>query len=191
MILSTNALVLTNCVGVIFAKSPRSASIEQAKQIVEVTRKYGERSNRISMTAELERFTSDRLTSKLWFSRMCEHLQKTTLRRPLVVGVFQGQSVEEINRIVLETGIDIVQLHGEETVHDLEQINAPCIKVLHITPTTSSNSDVPDEGIDSSVKRIKADIEQFAGKAIAILLDSKVPGERLFLPRESPLLRLK
>ena len=122
---------------------------------------------------------------------MCEHLQKTTLRRPLVVGVFQGQSVEEINRIVLETGIDIVQLHGEETVHDLEQINAPCIKVLHITPTTSSNLDVPDEGIDSSVKRIKADIEQFAGKAIAILLDSKVPGERLFLPRESPLLRLK
>jgi phosphoribosylanthranilate isomerase len=124
------------------------------------------------MTAELEKHSADRLTPKLWFSRMCEHLQKTTLRRPLVVGVFQGQSVEEINRIVLETGIDIVQLHGEESVADLERIQAPCIKVLHITPSASS----AQEDTQKSVERLKAEIEQFGGKAIAILLDSKLPG---------------
>lgn len=125
------------------------------------------------MTAELERLTADRLTPKLWFSRLRDYLQKTTLRRPLVVGVFQGQSVEEINRIVLETGIDVVQLHGEETVQDLEQIHAPCIKVLHMTPSSVT---VSNEGVEGSVERLKAEIEQFAGKAIAILLDSKVPG---------------
>lgn len=117
------------CVGVIFAKSPRSASIEQAKAIVEVTRKYGERSSSINMQPEIDRLTADRLSTKLWYQRCQEYLQKTTLRRPLVVGVFQGQSVEEINEIVALTGIDIVQLHGDESVADLERVHAPCIKV--------------------------------------------------------------
>ena len=158
----------------IFAKSPRSATTEQAKEIVEATRKYGERSKPISMTAELERLTADRLTPKLWFSRLCEVLQKTTLRRPLVVGVFQGQTVDEINRIVAETGVDLVQLHGEETVADLEAIHAPCIKVLHITP--SSGYDGVGESAGESEERLRREIELFAGKAVAILLDSKVPG---------------
>lgn len=120
------------CTGVIFAKSPRSASIEQAKAIVEVTRKYGERSASINMQPEIDRLTADRLSTKLWYQRCQEYLQKTTLRRPLVVGVFQGQSVEEINEIVAKTGIDIVQLHGDECVADLERVHAPCIKVRYV-----------------------------------------------------------
>ena len=67
---------------------------------MEVTRKYGERSAPINMNAELERMKADRLSTKLWYSRMQEYLQKTTLRRPVVVGVFQGQTVSEINEIV-------------------------------------------------------------------------------------------
>ena len=137
---------------------------------MEVTRKYGERSAPINMNAELERMKADRLSTKLWYSRMQEYLQKTTLRRPVVVGVFQGQTVSEINEIVRKTGIDIVQLHGDETVQDLEQIIAPCIKVLHMSTEVS----VEDT---HSVDKLKHDIELFAGKAVAILLDSRVPGE--------------
>ena len=117
--------------GVIFAKSPRSASVEQAKAIVEVTRKYGERSSSMNMQPEIDRLTADRLSTKLWYQRCQEYLQKTTLRRPLVVGVFQGQSVDEINDIVAKTGIDVVQLHGDESVADLERVHAPCIKVRY------------------------------------------------------------
>ena len=214
-------------VGVIFAKSPRSASIEQAKAIVEVTRKYGERSSSINMQPEIDRLTADRLSIKLWYQRCQEYLQKMTLRRPLVVGVFQGQSVDEINKIVALTGIDIVQLHGDESVADLERVQAPCIKVgfeilyftvclaccgvlyctvlysipfypilsypvlshlsylisfdsvyllpffvkvLHMSPTISP------ENTQGIIDTLKTEIELFSGKAMAILLDSRVPG---------------
>lgn len=154
----------------IFAKSPRSASIQQAKEIVEVTRKYGERSAPINMVPELERLKADRLSTKLWYTRMQDYLQKTTLRRPLVVGVFQGQTVEEMNDIVQQTGIDIAQLHGEESVADLEGVTIPCIKVLHMSPSGGAgDSNVAD--------KLKHDIELFSGKAVAILLDSRVPGK--------------
>jgi phosphoribosylanthranilate isomerase len=222
--------------GVIFAKSPRSASVEQAKAIVEVTRKYGERSSSMNMQPEIDRLTADRLSTKLWYQRCQEYLQKTTLRRPLVVGVFQGQSVEEINDVVAKTGIDIVQLHGDESVADLERVHAPCIKVrydvshlvlycgvlwcsvvwygmvwcgmlrctvvlccvvwggvmcyailfcpilpslillsssvqvLHMSPTIAS------ENTHGIIDTLKSEIELFSGKALAILLDSRVPG---------------
>lgn len=122
--------------GIIFAKSPRTATIAQAIEVVDTTRKYGERTEAITLKAEILKLGEiDKADSKLWFTTMNNILTKITFRRPLVVGVFQNQNSAEINKIVLETGIDIVQLHGDESSDIVNEINAPCIKVLHLKPS--------------------------------------------------------
>ena len=160
-----------NLLGVIFAKSPRTATVEEAKAIVQTVRKYGERSSSINFSNEIATVRRDLPTSKIWYSRLLESIRKTTLRKPLVVGVFQDQSVDEINRIVSETGIDIVQLHGDESPDIIDSINAPCIKVLHVAPTTSDlKTNFEDD--------LKRQVNNFSGKAIALLLDSRIPGSK-------------
>ena len=44
------------------------------------------------MEKEITIMKNDRLTPKLWFSRSADYLQKLTVRRPVVVGVFQDQT---------------------------------------------------------------------------------------------------
>ena len=48
-------------------------------------------------------------TVDAWFSHGAEALERLLARkRPLVVGVFEDQDVEEVNEIADETGIDLV-----------------------------------------------------------------------------------
>lgn len=158
-----------NFVGVIFAKSTRSASVDQAAAIVRTVRQYGERSSAYTFSTELKTMKADRLTPKLWYSRCMDLLKKTTIRKPLVVGVFQDQGANEINAIVAQTGIDLVQLHGDESSDMVEKIHAPVIKVLHLAPGAGSSVD------DAKLRQQVAD---FSNKAIAILLDSRLPGSK-------------
>jgi anthranilate synthase/indole-3-glycerol phosphate synthase/phosphoribosylanthranilate isomerase len=163
--------------GVIFAPgSPRVASVAQAQAIVDVARRYGERSAPLSMEKELAAMTADRLSPKLWYTRAADFLRKTTLRRPVVVGVFQDQSAEEINAIVAATGIDLVQLHGEEGPEVVDRVHAPCIKVLHVAPAAAVAAEAKASGGD--VDRLRHDAERYAGRAVSLLLDSRVPGTR-------------
>lgn len=46
------------------------------------------------------------------------------------VGVFVNKGVQEIEHIVQETGIDFVQLHGEETAETVQSFTVPVIKSL-------------------------------------------------------------
>jgi phosphoribosylanthranilate isomerase len=48
------------------------------------------------------------------------------------VGVFVNTPSEEINRTVAETGLDMVQLSGEETPESCLEVAVPVIKALHI-----------------------------------------------------------
>ena len=48
------------------------------------------------------------------------------------IGVFVNASADEINRVVAETGITHVQLHGDEPPAMVDQINARCIKAFRI-----------------------------------------------------------
>ncbi|MEX2639467.1 MAG: phosphoribosylanthranilate isomerase [Balneolales bacterium] len=53
---------------------------------------------------------------------------------PECVGVFVDQPAEEVNRLAEETGIDLVQLHGDESVDYCLQMNKPVIKSFRVKP---------------------------------------------------------
>ena len=169
----------TSLLGVIFAKSPRTATIDQARDIVQTVRKYGERSTAITFSTELAAMRASpggQLSPRDWFSRGADLLRVTTLRRPLVVGVFQDQSAEEINAAVAATGIDLVQLHGDESPQLAERVHAPVIKVLHV-PAVSGSDNTSSE-TDSQRERLRKQAEEWSGRALALLLDSRLPGSR-------------
>ncbi|UQX02280.1 phosphoribosylanthranilate isomerase [Streptomyces sp. RerS4] len=51
----------------------------------------------------------------------------------LTVGVFRGQSVEEVRRLTEESGVRAVQLHGDEPVGYYEELRAPGRTLLRAT----------------------------------------------------------
>lgn len=62
------------------------------------------------------------------------------LEGPEKIGVFVNQSLDEVNSLAKQTGLDYVQLHGSETPEYCELIEKPIIKVLHITLDTTKKS---------------------------------------------------
>ncbi len=58
-------------------------------------------------------------------------------KRPLTVGVFADQSIEEVNEIAEEVGLDLVQLSGDETWEDCLLVTKQVIQVVHVSPLDS------------------------------------------------------
>ena len=167
--------------GVIFAPSPRTATPEQARDIVQAARKYGERSAPVSFSPDLfpASGASSSASASEWFSRCAAALRKTTVRQPLVVGVFQDQTAEEINAAVAAAGLDLVQLHGDESPELAARITVPVIKVLHVPPVSGSGSG-SGSGSESQAhaQALSQQAQAWSGKAVALLLDSRLPGAR-------------
>ncbi|KAF9453988.1 anthranilate synthase [Macrolepiota fuliginosa MF-IS2] len=68
-----------------------------------------------------------------WFTTSAKRLTKTTNRtRPLLVGVFQNHSLEEVLETVADVQLDLVQLHGNEPVDWASHIPVPVIRVFHL-----------------------------------------------------------
>lgn len=79
-------------------------------------------------------------TIEAWFSHGAEALERLLARkRPLVVGVFEDQSIEEVNQIADETGIDLVQLSGAEPARDVLLANRQVINMLRQRPGMTAN----------------------------------------------------
>lgn len=51
---------------------------------------------------------------------------------PKTVGVFVNRALDDVNRIARQTGIDLVQLHGNESVEYCGLVEKPVIKVFHV-----------------------------------------------------------
>ncbi len=141
-------------IGIMFAESRRRVSPEEASLIV---RAAG------TPLREMEQDEPPPLhpgrfdTIDAWFAHGAEALDRLLARkRPLVVGVFDYQPIEEVNQIADETGIDLVQLSGGEPWSDCLLANRQAIKVLRQLPGMTA-----------------ADIASYVepGAAVAFMLD--------------------
>lgn len=79
---------------------------------------------------------------------------------PEKVGVFVNQPLDDVNSIARKTGIDLVQLHGNESPEYCDLVEKPVIKAFHITA-------------DKSATDLRIEIEPYADVADYYLFDSK------------------
>ncbi len=69
------------------------------------------------------------------------HLRRSGEQRPLLVGVFVNSPLEEVRSILEIAQIDLAQLHGDEPVNVLEQLNGRGFKALRPTSETEAEID--------------------------------------------------
>lgn len=83
---------------------------------------------------------------------------------PEKVGVFVNQPLDSINDIARTTGLDLVQLHGDETPEYCDLIEKPVIKAIHITP-------------DRSARDIQEKVDAYTDHVAYLLFDNKTGTE--------------
>jgi anthranilate synthase / indole-3-glycerol phosphate synthase / phosphoribosylanthranilate isomerase len=108
-------------IGLIFANSKRRVSIETALEIATVVETFRDEKpipHPQSPDQDLP-----------WFGHHAKAIQQ--LRKPLLVGVFQDQPLEEINAVAAAVHLDLVQLHGSEPFNLPTYISTPVIRVFH------------------------------------------------------------
>lgn len=76
------------------------------------------------------------------------------------VGVFVNQPLDDVNMISRQTGIDLVQLHGEETPSYCSLIDKPVIKAIRV-----------DE--NDTAKSLQNEVEQYMDYVDYLLFDTK------------------
>ncbi len=86
------------------------------------------------------------------------------LEGPEKVGVFVNQPLDEVNSTARQTGLDFVQLHGNESPEYCELIEKPVIKVIHISQ-------------DSNPEDLKTEIDKYEDVAEFFLFDTKKEGK--------------
>ena len=112
--------------GIIFVPGrKRTVSLNDAKSIAKAVRGkdyYPRKSQSGASTA----------SPTGWFDHWFEWIRNHP-RRPLLVGVFQDQPLEEILSIQAAVPLDLVQLHGSEPLHYASLIPCPVIRAFSVT----------------------------------------------------------
>jgi indole-3-glycerol phosphate synthase/phosphoribosylanthranilate isomerase len=156
-----------NLIGVIFAQgSKRCVTPEQATEVVEAVRNFGERSARTTITMPKDDLSP--LAHLVASSRSL--LEATT--RPVVVGVFQNQSPEFVREMVEKCGLDMVQLHGAEgmAAANVKNAGVPAIRVVDIATD-------PETG-EASSDAVETLLASLTNDPVAILLDTSIKGAK-------------
>lgn len=122
-------------VGFVFASSTRRVDIAEAQAMV---RALGRPLHEHEMTVPPPIQPHVREQVDEWFRHGAQVIEAhLRVKRPLTVGVFADQPVEEVNEIALETGIDLVQLSGDESWEECLLVARPVIQVVHVSPLDS------------------------------------------------------
>ncbi|MDZ7715353.1 MAG: phosphoribosylanthranilate isomerase [Balneolaceae bacterium] len=83
---------------------------------------------------------------------------------PECVGVFVNQPLDDLNMIARQTGVDLVQLHGNESPEYCELVEKPVIKAIHVRKTNTS-ADLEDK------------IQPYLSVVDYLLFDTEVDGQ--------------
>lgn len=125
-------------IGLIFVPgSKRRVDIEKAQEIVKAVK--GSRAAAAHQDNDIQ--INDQ-RSLDWF-QLHRRLLESRSTKPLVVGVFVNQTIEEMTRIATTVGLDIIQLHGTEPTEVAQFLPVPVIKAFHIDSETYDKSQIP------------------------------------------------
>ncbi len=110
---SVNAAVEAGAdfIGVVFAESPRRATLAQARAI----------RSRLGPRVEVLDATAEAVTAA-----------RRSAGQPLLVGVFADQPPEEMNRIAQAADLDLVQLSGGEDPVLVARLVRPALRAVHV-----------------------------------------------------------
>ncbi|TFK44436.1 anthranilate synthase component II [Crucibulum laeve] len=114
------------------SKSKRFIDIETAKEVSRVIRDL-----RFSSATEAQNPSSEDNDNTPWFTTQANRLSSLT-SRPLLVGVFQDASLEEVLHTISYVQLDLVQFHGSEPIDWAHQVPVPVIRVFHVGKETGS-----------------------------------------------------
>jgi phosphoribosylanthranilate isomerase len=142
---------------------------------VEAIRAFGERSDRVLQYSETG--AGGEPLSLAWFEHWRAEILRLSRRRPLTVGVFQNQGLEEVTDLVRSSGVDLVQLHGDEDVDFAASLSratgVPCIKVLHVPHDCTADAAGVERVVGAALRPGK-----LGGGPVGILLDTSVGASR-------------
>jgi phosphoribosylanthranilate isomerase len=116
-------------IGIMFAESRRRVSLDEASQIAAAV---GQPMRDIEQEAPPRQPTGSTTPGvPAWFTEGAAALDRLLARkRPLVVGVFADQPINDVNEIVDQVGLDLVQLSGNEPWSDCLLANRQVVKAV-------------------------------------------------------------
>ena len=142
-------------VGMVFAASKRQVGLEEARAMV---RALGAPLAAREFLVPPPAQPHAREELEPWFDHGAAVLDSyLTAKRPLTVGIFADQPIDEVNAIAEEVGLDLVQLSGDESWEECLLVTRQVLQVVHISPL-----DAPAD----VVERVQP------GFALALMLDS-------------------
>ena len=122
-------------VGMVFAKSSRQVDVDQAQAMV---RALGGPLAAHELSLPPQTIAHARHDNEAWFQHGTQVISRyLDAKRPLTVGVFADQSIDEVNEIAEEAGVDLVQLSGDESWEDCLLVTKQVIQTVHISPIDS------------------------------------------------------
>ncbi|KIJ34297.1 hypothetical protein M422DRAFT_35136 [Sphaerobolus stellatus SS14] len=121
-------------VGIAFAPNSRGrVSLSEGAKIGGAIRQY--RASAFQDSPTSEKASKDHPVNEPWFALHASRLSNSlSYGAPLLVGIFQGQSLDEILEAVSVAQLDLVQLQGSEPIQWAQHIPVPVIRAFHVRP---------------------------------------------------------